>query len=171
MHWSARFSGQADGLHGYIWLQFGYVRPEFGHVVRHRVQVGVEQIRVDPEADSEAVVGLTGPARTAWIDAVGHARRLDELAVLLVAAAELCCTVIVRDEELVPLLVRNAADLHRRKLWAAFLSASAEAQRKPVVSKRELAAQWAPPRCADAGRPWQLWALSSAPPTSTSSNR
>jgi hypothetical protein len=55
----------------------------------------------DPEANSEAMVGQSGPARTAWIDAVGHARRLDDLVVLLVAAAELAGIVVDRDEELI----------------------------------------------------------------------
>ena len=93
------------------------------------------------------MVSQSGPVRSAWIDAVGHARRLDELTVLLVASAELASVVITRDEELIPLVIRNTADLHRRRLWTAFASDTAAAQHKSWVSKRQLANQWTPPRC------------------------
>jgi hypothetical protein len=103
--------------------------------------------KCDPEADSEAVVHQSGPTRTAWIDALGHAGRLDELLVLLVAAAELAGVMITRDEELVPLVIANADDLHRRRLWEAFDSAKPVASQGSWVSRREIANQWTPPRC------------------------
>jgi hypothetical protein len=103
--------------------------------------------KVDVEADSEAVVRLPGPARTAWIDSLGLAGALDELLVTLVAGAELAGVVVTSDEQLIPLVIRKAADLHRRRLWEAFDSATPQRATKPWVSHREIANQWTPPRC------------------------
>lgn len=103
--------------------------------------------KVDVEADSETVVGLPAAARTAWIDAVGHAGALDEHLVVLAAAAELAGVVIDADELLLPLVIRNAGNLHRRKLCTAFTSANPAAPQTYWVSKREIADQWTAPRC------------------------
>jgi len=70
------------------------------------------------------MVGQPAAARTAWIDAVGHAGALDEHLVLLVAAAELAGVLVDADELLLPLVIRNADNLHRRKSWTAFTSAN-----------------------------------------------
>lgn len=93
------------------------------------------------------MVGLPAAARTAWIDAVGHAEALDEHLPVLAAAAELAGVVIDADELLLPLVLRNVADLHRRKLWTAFDSATPQRSTKPWVTRKEAANQWTPPRC------------------------
>jgi hypothetical protein len=67
--------------------------------------------------------------------------------------------VIDADELVLPLVIRNTADLHRRKLWAAFTSANPVVPHKQWVSKREIARQWTPPRC---GRWSALAALGAA---------
>jgi transposase-like protein len=101
--------------------------------------------KVDVEADSEAVVALPAAARSAWIDAIGHAAALDEHLPVLVAAAELAGTIVDTDTLLLPLIVRNTDTLHRRRLWQAFGSADLVAAHKNWVSKREIAHEWAPP--------------------------
>jgi hypothetical protein len=103
--------------------------------------------KVDVEADSEAVVALPAGARTAWIDAFGFAQSCDELLVLLVAAAELNGVVIDLDESLIPMIVANTDELHRRRLWEAFGSANPDVPQRSWVSKREIANVWSPPRC------------------------
>jgi len=101
--------------------------------------------KADVEADSEAMVGQSAAARARVDRRRGPRRGAREHLVLLVAAAELAGVVI--DELLLPLIIRNAGNLHRRKLWTAFTSANPVAPQKHWVSKREIANQWTPPRC------------------------
>ena len=73
---------------------------------------------------------MPGPLRSAWVDAEGFSQQLDELLLSLVAAAEILGTVIVNDDALIALVVANRDDLHRRRLWNAFVSANPAARQR-----------------------------------------
>jgi hypothetical protein len=123
--------------------------------------------KVDVELDSEAVVGLPAAARTGWIDAVGHAGALDELLVLLVAAAELAGVIIDSDELLIRLIIRDAV--------AGTCIAESCGPRSPrptPLRRRSIGCPSGRSRAsghrrgAGAGRRWPSSARRSAPPTS-----